>query len=90
MLCGEPTTKVSSCSGTKDIATPLPSRTTPRAVLLEAGPGWVMPWRLPNQPPVSRNASSIAQTDVQHFFRTLSKRKHHAGVALRTFENTRG
>jgi hypothetical protein len=28
-LCGAPTTRASSCSGTRDIATPLPSRTTP-------------------------------------------------------------
>ena len=37
-LCGAPTTKASSCSGTKDIATPLPSRTTPAVISCSVKP----------------------------------------------------
>src|SRR5260370_4306601 len=38
MLCGAPTIRASSCSGTKDIATPLPSRTTPAVIFCSAKP----------------------------------------------------
>jgi Homeodomain-like domain len=38
MLCGAPTTRASSCSGTKDTATPLPSRTTPAVIFSSVKP----------------------------------------------------
>jgi hypothetical protein len=59
MLCGAPITKASSCSGTKDIATPLPSRTTLAVIFCS-----VKPWNPSRNrvllPPLSACSTSEA------------------------------